>query len=118
MHELSIVMSLLDIVSEERARLGGGRIEVVHVRVGQLSSVVPYALRQSFDTAVVGSDIDGAALAIESVPVAIFCDACGVEREPAGQSVRCPACDRPAGRIVRGRELELVALEFADDAHC
>jgi hydrogenase nickel incorporation protein HypA/HybF len=118
-HELSIAMSLVAIACEERERLGGGRVEVVHVRVGRLSSVVPHALRVSFDAAIQGSGIDGAELAIEPVPVAMRCDACGADSDAAlDRAACCPGCGGSALRIVRGRELELFALEFADDPDC
>jgi hydrogenase nickel incorporation protein HypA/HybF len=114
-HELSIALSLIDGASEERARLAGARVVAVHVRIGALSGVVPEALEFAFEVAVQDSDIAGARLMIEQVPAAIYCDTCAAERElPSVQHFRCPVCDGPAARLVRGRELELTALEIDD----
>jgi len=114
MHELSIAIDLVAAASEKAAELGM-RIRVVHVRVGALSGVVGEALAFSFEVATAGSEIEGARLAIEEVPVTVRCPRCGGEPRPASpQALRCPDCGGPASEVVSGRELELVALEGED----
>jgi len=116
MHELSIAMSLVEIATEEVGRLGDVRIEAVHVRLGPLSGVVEDALRFSFDLVAEGTAIDGARLEIEHVPLAVHCPQCHEIRHPASiQHLHCPVCDTPTPDIVRGKELELFALEVRDD---
>lgn len=115
MHELSLAMSLVEAATEEVLRLGNVRVEALHLRLGALSGVVREALELSFDLAAAGTPIAGARLAIEEVPIAVYCPACGVERElPGLQSFRCPVCAAEAAEVVRGRELELVGLEVDD----
>jgi hydrogenase nickel incorporation protein HypA/HybF len=114
-HELSIAMSLVEIASEQAAEIGGPRIEAVHVRLGALAGVVEEALRFSFDAAARGTPVDGARLVVEGVPVAILCAGCGAERvldEPL--RFRCPVCGAPAADVIRGREIELTALEVEE----
>lgn len=121
MHELSIAVSLVDVACEEADRLGGVRVEALHVRLGALSGVVKHALAFSFDVAAAGTLVEGARLAIEDVPVSVLCARCAVERElPAMQPLRCPVCDTPTPDVVRGRECLLVALEVddRDSPHC
>ena len=48
MHELSIALSILDLVAEQAERQPG-RIVAVHVKLGALAGVVPAALRSAFD---------------------------------------------------------------------
>jgi hydrogenase nickel incorporation protein HypA/HybF len=51
------------------------------------------------------------------VPLVVRCPRCEQDRVlPSTQSFRCPACGTPTPEIVRGRELELVALEVTDRA--
>lgn len=117
MHELSIAVSLVELASERAGEIGGPRVEAVHVRLGALSGVVEESLRFSFDVASGGTPVGGARLIVERIPVTVFCAACGAERildEPL--RFRCPVCGAPAGDIVRGREIELTALEVDDDA--
>jgi hydrogenase nickel incorporation protein HypA/HybF len=45
--------------------------------------------------------------------VAVFCAGCAAERElPDTQRFRCPVCGAPTAAVVRGRELDLTAIEY------
>jgi hydrogenase nickel incorporation protein HypA/HybF len=114
-HELSIAMSLVDAACEKAATLGPVRVTALHLRLGPLSGVVREALTFSFDLAAAGTPIEGARLAIEEVPVTVLCPLCRVERQLESlQHFRCPACGTPTPEVVRGRELELAAMEIED----
>ena len=116
MHEMSIAVALVEAVSEHAARLGA-RVEVVHVRLGPLSGVVREALDFSFEVAAAGTDVAGARLKIEEMPVTVSCPVCGGEPKPASpQRLCCPDCGVPTPEVVGGRELEIYALEVAEDA--
>ncbi len=113
MHELSIALSILDMAAEEAGRRGGARVAAVHLRLGPLSGVVKEALRSAYDLAREGTDLDGAELVIEDVPLTTYCPACAAERAPPSmQEMCCPDCGAPTPEVVRGRELEVVALEI------
>lgn len=117
MHELSIAVSLIDAACEQAARLGDVRVAALHVRLGRLSGVVREALEFSFDLAAADTAIAGARLQIEEVAVAVLCPACGCERQlDSVQHFHCPVCGAPTPEVVRGRELELVAMEVAEGA--
>lgn len=112
MHELSIALSLLDLIAEESARRGG-RVVAVHLRLGPLSGVVREALASAYDLAREGTPEASAELIIEEVPIVAYCPACASERAPASaQELRCPACGAPMPEVVGGRELEVIALEI------
>jgi hydrogenase nickel incorporation protein HypA/HybF len=113
MHELSIALSLLDLAAEEAERRGGARVAAIHLRLGPLSGVVKEALRSAYDLAREGTDLDKAELVIEDVPLTAYCPACAAERAPPSpQNLYCPDCGTPTSEVVRGRELEVVALEI------
>jgi hydrogenase nickel incorporation protein HypA/HybF len=65
MHELSIAASIVDIACEEAGRYGG-RVEVVHLKLGALSGVVREALEFSWDLACDQTPVAGARLEIEA----------------------------------------------------
>jgi hydrogenase nickel incorporation protein HypA/HybF len=116
-HELSIAMSLVELASERAAEIGEARVAAVHVRIGPLAGVVEEALRFSFDAAAGGTPVEGARLVVERMPAEVFCAPCGVERvldEPL--RFRCPVCGAPTVDVVRGREIELTALEVEEHA--
>jgi len=112
MHELSIALGILDIASEEAARLDGGRIVAIHLKLGPLSGIVEEALRSAFELAREGTPFAETSLVIEAVPIAAFCPACEADRPVESiQRLHCAECGTPTPRVVRGRELETVALE-------
>ena len=119
MHELSVALSLVEAASEKAAALGNVPVVALHVRLGPLSGVVREALLFSFDLAAEGTPVAGARLVVEDVPIAAVCAACGEQEIASAQSLRCPVCAEPVFEVVRGRELELRALEVAehDAAH-
>jgi len=116
MHELSIASRLVEIAGD-RCREANARAKVVTLRVGALSCVHEDALRFSFELVREGTPLADAELRIVSVPVTIWCGACGREVElPGIQRFACPACGTPSGDIRAGRELDLESIELADDA--
>jgi hydrogenase nickel incorporation protein HypA/HybF len=116
-HELSIAISLVERACEKAEELGAVRVEALHLRLGPLSGVVKEALLFSFDLAAEGTAVAGARLEIEDVPLTVRCPHCAAERVlPSPQRLRCPDCDTPTPEVVRGRELELSALEVSEDA--
>ena len=114
MHELSVALSLIDVVEEEAAR-HPGRVEAVHLRLGPLSGVIADALVPAFEMARTGTPLEGVRLLVEEVPIIIFCPHCQERRTvDSMQWFCCPVCDTPASQVVQGRELEVVALEMSD----
>jgi hydrogenase nickel incorporation protein HypA/HybF len=112
MHELSIALSILDLAAEEAERRGG-RVAAVHLKLGPLSGVVEEALRSAYDLAREGTPLAGAELVVAGAPLTAWCPACAAERTLASpQALCCPACGAPTPEVLRGRELEVVALEI------
>ena len=115
MHELSVALSLLESVEETAAGQGIERVAAIHVRVGALSGIAPDALAFSWELATEDTIAAGSALRIETVPLAVFCERCGGERAPrAASGLICPDCGGACPTIVRGRELQLVAMEVRE----
>jgi hydrogenase nickel incorporation protein HypA/HybF len=113
MHELSIAMSIVEMASEEAAKHGADRVDAVFLRLGPLSGVVPRALLASYELACADTPLAGSRLVIEDVPIAIFCPTCRGERGVSSmQSFACASCGTPGSDVLRGREIEVVALEL------
>jgi hydrogenase nickel incorporation protein HypA/HybF len=112
MHELSIAMAIVEMAVEEAERRNSGRIQAIHLKIGKLSGVVPEALRSSFELAREETLAAHARLVIEEVPIIVHCSACNAERTPEFPGFDCPICGTPTPDILRGRELEVFALEL------
>jgi hydrogenase nickel incorporation protein HypA/HybF len=113
MHELSIALSILDLAAEEAERLGGAQVHAIHLRLGPLSGVVKEALLSAYEIAREGSPLAGAELRIEETPLLAHCPTCRATKPVVSlQQLSCAECGTPTSEVVRGQELEVVALEI------
>jgi len=114
MHELSIVLSIIDEIGDESVARGLHGVEVVHLKVGAFAGVDRGALLFAWELACEGTPLEGSRLEIETVPLVIHCAECGQDcTPPSVYQIFCPVCETPAETIVSGRELEVVSLEVA-----
>lgn len=114
MHEVSIALSLLDIISKECGKSGSDKVDAVNLKIGRASGIMPDALIFAFD-AIKGDSVAGnARLNIEEVPVTGHCRDCGdrftVEEEYV---LCCPRCGGGSFEIVAGRELDIIDMEVS-----
>ena len=109
MHELAIVEGVVDQVT---GRLPGARITCVRLEVGELSGVVPGALRFCFDLATEGTNLEGARLEITETAGCCRCRACGAEFSPDGQILLCP-CGSAEAQVLAGQELRIASVRVA-----
>jgi hydrogenase nickel incorporation protein HypA/HybF len=118
MHEMSLVVSLLNIVRQEMQKRGAQKLVLARVRCGTLANVAPEALRLAFAVQTSDSDFAGARLELVEEPLRLACGACGGEFTPEPAPVAlfssCPLCGEEAGhRVLAGKELYLdrIAVE-------
>jgi hydrogenase nickel incorporation protein HypA/HybF len=113
MHELSIVTSIVETVTESLTAYPGARVLEVRLRVGALASVVPDSLEFCYGIASEGTPLEGSRLVVNVLPVVVHCERCAQDAELDGvQSFRCPRCGELCGEIRQGRELEIESIEI------
>jgi hydrogenase nickel incorporation protein HypA/HybF len=115
MHELSIVASVVDTVTESLAAYPAARVLEVRLRVGALASVVVDSLEFCWGIATDGTPLAGSRLVVKTLPVVVHCAACAADVELDGvQSFRCPRCGEPCTDLRQGRELDIDSIEIED----
>lgn len=107
MHELAIGQSIVTAVTE---RLGEERVRRLVLEVGQLSGVVPDALRFCFDLCTRDTPVEGAELEIREIPGRARCGDCGREVEMESPFGVC-GCGSPSLDVLCGRELRIKEVE-------
>lgn len=113
MHELSIVSSIVDSVTESLAAYPGARVLEVRLRVGALAAVIEDSLQFCYGIAAQGTPLEGSVLVVKTLPVLMYCAPCAQLVElPGLQSFTCPRCGQPVGDLRQGRELEIEAFEI------
>lgn len=115
MHEMSIVQGLLDIIRQEMGRHGVTRLHEVKIVHGRLTNVVPEALDLAWEVLTKDTELEGASLATEEIPLRLRCGGCRAEFTPEHLSAvlaPCPLCAEQLGHeVVAGRELYIAHIE-------
>jgi hydrogenase nickel incorporation protein HypA/HybF len=111
-HELSIA-SAIAAIARDHAR--GRRITAVETRIGMLRQVVPDALAFAFVLVAEGTELEGAELVVEHVPVSVVCRGCGVESQGAAFPLRCSSCGSVDVDVTAGNELLVESLELEEE---
>jgi hydrogenase nickel incorporation protein HypA/HybF len=113
MHELSLVTSIVESVSETLNAYPGARVLEVRLKVGALAAVVEDALQFCYGLATEGTALEGSRLHVDLLPVVMHCEPCGQDVTlPGVQSFRCPRCGSPCSDLRQGRELEIDSIEI------
>ncbi|HHW13368.1 MAG TPA: hydrogenase maturation nickel metallochaperone HypA [Firmicutes bacterium] len=105
MHELSIALSMVELVQAEVAKRGLSKVSEVKVVVGELSNVVPDALEFCWEVATQETPAAGSKLVIEHRPVTARCHACGQEFTVQEYHFLCPKCGSGDTEQTGGSEL-------------
>ena len=115
MHELSIALSLLELVEEESLRRPRARIAAIHLKLGPLSGVVKEALLSAYTLAREQTTFPDCNMLIEEIPITVHCPKCEADRPVVSlQEIACAVCRTPTPQILTGRELEVTALEIIE----
>ena len=111
MHEMSIAQSLLGILREEMEKHDAKVLKSVHLQIGKLSAIVPEALSFCFQIMVEGTEMEGARLSMDVVPLRGSCAQCGKEFEIEEYRFLCPICGSGGIKTIAGRDLAVVDME-------
>jgi hydrogenase nickel incorporation protein HypA/HybF len=116
MHELSLVTSIVETVTETLAASPAARVLEVRLRVGALASVIPESLEFCWGIVIEGTPLEGSKLVVNVLPVVMHCEPCDEDVTLEGvQSFRCPKCGSPCSDMRQGRELEIDSIEIDDE---
>jgi len=106
-------MSILEIAEEEAQQRGSVQVEAIHLKLGLLSGVVKEALLSAYSLASEQTAFADCHLIIEEIPIIVYCSKCQAERPVRSpQWLCCDECETPASEVLRGRELQIFAMEL------
>lgn len=110
MHEFGLCEGVLEAV---QTRAAGRQVAGIRVRCGVRHAVDPDAMAQAFGLVATGTEADGAAVEVVTVPATVTCGDCGIASETADQLAVCPRCGGANVEISGGDELVLESLSYA-----
>jgi len=112
MHEMTLAVSLVELVEEQARANGLGRVDKVWLTLGALAGVQEDALAFGFEVACRGTCADGAKLCVEHVAARVRCLQCATTTDLSTRTEACPSCGAARWeRMSGGGELRLTALE-------
>lgn len=112
MHELSIVMSLMDLCEQHAKENDAKTIHKVSVKIGKQSGVEPELLRSSFDTFKEGTICNNAEFDMHLQEVVVKCRDCQVESVVENYNYICGTCNSTNVEAIAGQEMHLMSLEM------
>ena len=111
MHELSIVVSIIEIAEEAAKKENAFEIKEIELDIGMQAGVVIEALEFAINTAKQGTMLENANWVINKIPALARCTSCGNEFETSDLFTPCPKCGNPFSDIYQGRELRVKSLK-------
>jgi hydrogenase nickel incorporation protein HypA/HybF len=111
MHEMSIAQSLVDILREEMAKHHASELKSVRLHIGQLSAVVPDSLSFCFEVITSGTEMEGAQLIMEVIPLEGVCKECNKAFEIKDYAFECPHCKSTEIETTAGQDLSIIEME-------
>ncbi|HKI47427.1 MAG TPA: hydrogenase maturation nickel metallochaperone HypA [Balneolales bacterium] len=115
MHELSVAQNIIRIARGHLTPDQEPRLQIIRVRIGAFSTIVPELLQSGFEAAKDGTPMSTARLEIMVVPLRIKCNICGYESEIEPVDFACPLCSSTDIEIIAGDELTVVNLEISEN---
>ena len=110
MHELSLALEVLGLVTHEATK---NRVNVIHevqIEIGKISGVDSEVFRTALEISARNSILDKASIVIISTPGKGRCMSCGKEFEMEDLLALCPDCQHQPSEITGGRELKVLSL--------
>ncbi|MGE5655606.1 MAG: hydrogenase maturation nickel metallochaperone HypA [Actinomycetota bacterium] len=108
MHELGITQNIVAIATEHAQ---GHRVKSITLEIGQLSAIMPDAVRFCFDVCSQGTLLEGALLDIIEIPGKGKCRHCGTEVALDFPFGICE-CGSTQLDLISGQELKIKEMEI------
>jgi hydrogenase nickel incorporation protein HypA/HybF len=109
-HEFGLAEGVLEAVQK---RAAGRQVTGIRVRCGVRHAVEPESMAQAFGMVAAGTEADGAAVEVVTVPARVSCHGCGADSESSDALPVCPRCGSADVDMNGGDELTLESVRYA-----
>lgn len=110
MHELSIVLGIVDIAEKEFEKARANKIDSIELEIGKMSGVEPLALDFAWPEATRNTVLEQSEKKIEYIPGKAECLECHHQFSLENMYDECPECNSYFKNIIQGKELRVKAL--------
>lgn len=110
MHELSIVLSIVETAEEESRKHHARAVEQIDLEIGDLAGVDDHALQFAWEVGVKNTVLEKAKYEIHKVKGWAQCINCDCEFELKELFNPCPLCGEYLVSILRGKEMKIKSI--------
>lgn len=107
MHELTLLVGLVDIVEKEMKDNNIKSVDTIVIQIGELSTIVPRFMVEYFPNATENSPLKGTKLKIEIIRGNGLCHHCNKVFRVVKNKGKCPICHADDWELLSGREFIL-----------
>jgi len=111
MHEMSVTMSLLDLVLKEAAKAGASKIKTVNIVLGAMTGIIDRYVQANFELLSQNTLAEGASLSFRNVLQQARCRHCAHTFQISDFEWNCPRCQSSEIEITGGNELYVESIE-------
>jgi hydrogenase nickel incorporation protein HypA/HybF len=115
MHELSIVMSIVNIAQQQAADANATTIEEIEIDIGCLSTIEMHAFEFAWRQGVKQTILEQAVKKINRIKGKAICSDCEAVFVLANVYDACPVCKGHLINIIEGKELRVKSLLVAEE---
>lgn len=115
MHEIGVVRSVVQTVTEFAKENDVDRICEIVLDIGELSLVVPKYVEEIYPVVVEGTILENAKLVINVVPGMAECDECNELFNVIEHEGYCPNCGSFEKTILSGRDFTIREVHIPED---
>lgn len=110
MHELSIVLSIVDTAEAQARKYEATGVERIDLEIGTMAGIEPDALAFAWEAALPGTILAGAERHIHYIQARARCLDCGHEFNVQQLYEACPQCGEYFTELLQGQELKIKSI--------
>lgn len=114
MHEMSIAVSIVDIVIGAAQKEKAAVVEQVEIEIGELSGILPDFLNVCLDAASRDTLAEGTTFNIRMIKGEAECEKCGARFAYSSFMEPCPECGSYEVQAIRGDDMKVVSITVND----
>jgi hydrogenase nickel incorporation protein HypA/HybF len=111
MHELSIAMSIIEIVEDYSNRESATNVLEVELEIGKLSGIDYDSLTFALEATIKNTKFENTRFVIDQVQAKARCINCNIEFEIEYLFSACPECKNFGIKVIQGQELRVKTLK-------